>query len=266
MSDTAGPMKRSGLNRFGAVSAQVKIPRLYARRFIWGIVLQLTTTLLFVEAILLAEKLNDVLRAAMGRQAPFGDIFVLLALTAPAVFDLALPLALMITIYRIALRLREDRELLVMSGTGVGSLRVVWLAMTVGLAAQAVSLVVSGSIEPRAQFAERSILFASQYEALRGGIAQGQFYFFGKNTVFATEQEKKTLDRPLFIFQRGVDDGDTDRAIDAKRARLVGPDREGNWSFIFVTSRRAIMPAVKPALRPPSCNRATRGSGNMSRN
>ena len=65
MSDTAGPMKRSGLNRFGAVSAQVKIPRLYARRFIWGIVLQLTTTLLFVEAILLAEKLNDVLRAAL---------------------------------------------------------------------------------------------------------------------------------------------------------------------------------------------------------
>ena len=64
----------------------------------------------------------------------------------PAVFDLALPLALMIAVYRIVLRRREDRELLVLSGAGIGSARFVWWAMAIGLAAQLVSLAVSGVI------------------------------------------------------------------------------------------------------------------------
>ena len=232
MSETTDFARHRAPGDFGkAVPISVKIPSVYARRYLLGIGLQLVVILLFVEAILLAEKLNDVLRAALDRQAHFSDILLLLLYTAPAVFDLALPLALMIAVYRIVLRRREDRELLVLSGAGIGSARFVWWAMTIGIAAQLISLIVSGVIQPRVKFAERSLLFAAQYQALRGGIAPGQFYFFGKNTVYASRQERKSLDRPLFIFQRNVNDNNSDRVIDADHARLVGPDSDGNLTL-----------------------------------
>lgn len=147
MSETTDFARRRAASDFGkTVSAPVKTPRIYARRYLLGIGLQLVLILLFVEAILLAEKLNDVLRAALDRQAHFSDILLLLLYTVPAVFDLALPLALMIAVYRIVLRRREDRELLVLSGAGIGSARFVWWAMSIGLAAQLISLIVSGVI------------------------------------------------------------------------------------------------------------------------
>jgi lipopolysaccharide export LptBFGC system permease protein LptF len=232
MSETTDFARRRAPGDFGkAVLVSAKIPSVYARRYLLGIGFQLVLILLFVEAILLAEKLNDVLRAALDRQAHFSDILLLLMYTAPAVFDLALPLALMIAVYRIALRRREDRELLVLSGAGVGSARFIWWAMAIGLAAQLISLIVSGAIQPRVKFAERRLLFAAQYQALTGGIAPGQFYFFGKNTVYASPQEKKSPDRPLFIFQRDVNENNSDRVIDADHARLVGPDPDGNFTL-----------------------------------
>ena len=235
MSETTDFARRRAASDFGkTVSAPVKAHRIYARRYLLGIGLQLVLILLFVEAILLAEKLNDVLRAALDRQAHFSDILLLLLYTVPAVFDLALPLALMIAVYRIVLRRREDRELLVLSGAGIGSARFVWWAMSIGLAAQLISLIVSGVIQPSVKFAERSLLFAAQYEALRGGIAPGQFYFFDNNTVYAGRQEKKSLDRPLFIFQRHVNEkNNSDRVIDANHARLVGPDGDGNLTLVL---------------------------------
>jgi lipopolysaccharide export LptBFGC system permease protein LptF len=234
MSETTDFAKRRAAGDFGqAASVPVKIPSIYARRYLLGIGLQLILILLFVEAILLAEKLNDVLRAALDRQARFSDILLLLLYTVPAVFDLALPLALMIAIYRIVLRRREDRELLVLSGAGIGSARFVWWAMAIGLAAQLVSLTVSGVIQPHVKYAERKLLFIAQYQALRGGIAPGQFYTFGKNTVYASRQEKRSADRPLFIFQRDVNANNSDRVIDASHARLIGPDGDGNLTLVL---------------------------------
>lgn len=232
MSESTDFVRRRAADDFGkAASAAVKIPSVYARRYLLGIGLQLVLILLFVEAILLAEKLNDVLRAALDRQARFSDILVLLLYTVPAVFDLALPLALMIAVYRIVLRRREDRELLVLSGAGIGSARFVWWAMAIGLAAQLFSLAVSGVIQPHVKYAERKLLFIAQYQALRGGIAPGQFYSFGKNTVYASRQEKRSPDRPLFIFQRDVNENNSDRVIDANHALLVGPDENGNLTL-----------------------------------
>ena len=81
------------------------------------------------------------------------------------------------------------------------------------------------------KYAERKLLFTAQYQALRGGIAPGQFYFFGKNTVYASRQEKRSPDRPLFIFQRDVNEKNSDRVIDASHALLVGPDGDGNLTL-----------------------------------
>jgi hypothetical protein len=100
--------------------------------------------------------------------------------------------------------------------------------MVVGVGAQIASLLVSGVIDPRAQFSHRSVLFDAQHDALRGGVTPGQFYFFGRYTVFAGPQEQAKPERGLFIHR---DDGETQRVIVAARVRLTDPDEEGRMTL-----------------------------------
>src|SRR5690606_12519512 len=108
---------------------------------------------------------------------------------------LALPLALMIGVYRVILRCREDREFLVLAGMGVGLHQFIGLATVIGACAMVDSLFVSGTVDPLARFAHRLVLFNAQHEALRGGITPGQFYFFDAYTVFAGETTVATPER-----------------------------------------------------------------------
>lgn len=200
------------------------VPPLYAVRIIFNILFQLSLILLLIEAIFLAEKLNRILSQAIKFGAPLSDVFRLLFFTGPEIFDLALPMALMIAVYRVALQCREDRELLVLSGMGVGAHHFIWMVMSIGVAAQIASILISGTIGPRAQFLQRVVLFVAQYRALAGGITPGQFYTFGEHTVFAGPMATESPERRLFIHRAGVD---TERVVIADRAKLEGPDPEG---------------------------------------
>ncbi|MCC7346931.1 MAG: LptF/LptG family permease [Variibacter sp.] len=200
------------------------VPSLYAVRIVSNTAFQLTLIVLLIEAIFLAEKLNRVLSQAIKIGAPVTDAFKLLFFTGPEIFDLALPMALMVAVYRVALQCREDRELLVLSGMGLGAHHFVWMVMSLGVVAQLASVLVSGSIGPRSQYLERVVYFVAQYRALASGIVPGQFYTFGEHTVFAGRAEPGSLDRRLFIHKAGAD---TERVVVADRARLEGPDDMG---------------------------------------
>lgn len=200
------------------------LPRLYTRKFLVQTVLQMALVLLLIEAIFLTEKLNDVLRSAIDQHASIGSIFLLLLLRTPEVFGLALPLALTIAVYRVTLRFREDRELLILSGMGIGAHQFVWLALALGLGAQILSLVVSGVVSPAAMFAQRQLLFEAHYTALRGGISAGQFYRFGDYTVFAGPLRVKSNERQVFLHK--TLDGE-DQVVIANRASLEGPKADG---------------------------------------
>ena len=201
------------------------LPRLYAERITKRILIQLAVIILFIELVFLTEKLNYILQAAIDHNVRAAHVGLLLLYTIPQISDLALPLALLIAVYRVALQCREDREFLVLAGMGLGVHQFMWLALAIGVGAQLCSLVISGSVDPRAQFAHRSVLFQAQYHALSGGITPGQFYFFGKNTVYASAQAVESQERRLFVHQ---DKGDTTRVIGAARARLGEPDAEGH--------------------------------------
>lgn len=200
------------------------MPQLYARRMLARILLQLTLLLLLIEGIFLGERLTTILDSALQRSASVVDILALLAFMAPEVSDLALPLALLIAVYGTTLRCREDRELLVLAGAGIGAYQIIRLVVGVGLAAQVLSLMLSGVIEPYARFAYRQVLFAAEYRALLGGITPGEFYFFGKTVVFAGGRTPDSIERRVFMYDPRPG---ADRVVVADRARLEGPDREG---------------------------------------
>lgn len=204
------------------------MPRLYSGKFLAQTLLQATLVLLLIEAIFLTEKLNDVLRSAIDQHASIGSIILLLLFRTPDVFGLALPLALTIAVYRVTLRFREDRELLILSGMGIGTHQFVWLALVLGLAAQMLSLLVSGVVSPAATFAQRQLLFEAHYTALRGGISAGQFYRFGEYTVFAGPKRLKTDERHVFLHKASDDD---DQIIIANRASLEGPRADGSMTL-----------------------------------
>src|SRR5687767_11762413 len=87
-----------------AVRSRAGIPRLYAGRIIRSIAAQLILMLLAIEILFLTEKLYYILRTAIDHRVRAGDVFFLLLYTAPQISDLALPLALTIAVYRVALK------------------------------------------------------------------------------------------------------------------------------------------------------------------
>lgn len=233
------------------------VPRLYAIKFLARILVKMTLVLLLIEAIFITEKLNDVLRSAIDQHASLVAILALLLLRTPEIFALALPLALLIAIYQVFLRFREDRELLILSGMGISAHHFLWLAIVVGFAAQIVSLIVSGAISPAAVFAQRQLLFDANYTALRGGISAGQFYRFGSYTVFAGPRSKSE-ERHLFLHK--ASDGE-EQVIIANRALLEGPRDDGTMtlhlrdfrstSFASFTRVGNAVAASSAANRPP---------------
>src|SRR5690606_1475464 len=105
--------RREGLAPASAANPRLGIPRLYSAGVLRQIAFQVLMILALIELIFLTEKLTIVLRAAIDHNVSGINIALLLFYTAPRIFDLALPLALMIGVYRVISRCREDREFLV---------------------------------------------------------------------------------------------------------------------------------------------------------
>ncbi len=236
------------------------MPRLYVGKFLTRVLVQGALVVLLIEAIFMAEKLNDVLRSALAQNASFETIFLLLLLRAPEVFGLAIPLALLIAVYRVTLRFREDRELLILSGMGVGTVQFVWLAVGVGLAAQVLSLFISGVVSPAAAFGQRQLLFDAHYTALRGGISTGQFYGFGQYTVFAGSNTASNA-RRLFLH-RAV--GEDEQVVIANQASLEGPRDDGTMTLHLQDFTSTWFPSLASEAARPGSAPCAQCSGVMS--
>ncbi len=200
----------------------------FLRGIVGRIFLQTLFFALLIEAVFLAEKFSAIFDQGVENHAPIRDIFLLLFLSSPEIFDIALAIALLIGVYRALLRAREDRELLVMSSAGVGIAQLLGLLLVVAFLAQAASLFVSGNLGPKSQYTQRVILFDAQYRVLREGGSTGQFYEFPDHLVYVGRKSEGTAARPLFIRQTL---GNTDRIITADKSTLDGPDATGKMSL-----------------------------------
>ncbi|MDE2630854.1 MAG: LptF/LptG family permease [Alphaproteobacteria bacterium] len=218
--------------------------RLYARDLFASVVVQVLAVMALVEAIFLAERFPMVFRDVLKNNANLFDTALLFACTSTQIFDLALAIAILMAVYWTTLRMRENRELLVLFAAGTGPYQITVLILAIAIAAQVVSLTVSGVVDPASRYAQRVILFDAEFRALRSGINTGQFYYFPNRVAFAPAQSaasrtRKNPDqtRRLFVYEQTKPGAF--RVITADHALLDGPDASGTLLLKLdgVTSR-----------------------------
>jgi lipopolysaccharide export LptBFGC system permease protein LptF len=218
--------------------------RLHARNLFAGVALQVFTVMVLVEAIFLAERFPMVFRDVLKNNADPLDTALIFLCTSTQIFDLALAIAILMAVYWTTLRMRENRELLVLFGAGTGPYQLMALTLAIAITAQVASLTVSGVIDPASRYAQRVILFNAAFRVLKSGINTGQFYHFPDRVAYAPAQSAAGRDRAgtgqskqLFIYEQVKPD--TFRVITADRARLDGPDSSGRilLKLASVTSR-----------------------------
>ncbi|MBW8709097.1 MAG: LptF/LptG family permease [Alphaproteobacteria bacterium] len=216
----------------------------YARGFFRRVASQALAVIILIEAIFLAEHFTWVFRDAVRHEADLSGIALVLACTSTEIFDLALAIAILMAAYVALLRMRENRELLVLFASGLGPLQLGALVLIVALAGQLVSTAGSGIADPLSRYAQRSILFSSELRSLKKGVAKNEFYYFPSYVAYAMDHvtggalppgglavidartnPKPKSDRTLFVYQQIGPH--TSRVVTAAQARLDGPDRRG---------------------------------------
>lgn len=204
---------------------------LYARRFFGGVAGLVFTVMLLFEAVFVAERFPMVFRAVFQHHADPRDMGFLLLCNSTQVVDLALAIAILVGTYWTILRMRENRELLVLVAAGTGPFQLIGLVLAVAVVAMGVSLTVSGVLDPAARFAEREVLFQAEFRGLRTGINTGQFYDFPGRVAYAPARYQAeglaavNQTRGLFVFEDMK--GGKFRVVTADHASLEGPDSAG---------------------------------------
>jgi lipopolysaccharide export system permease protein len=206
--------------------------QLCSRSFFAGVALQVLAIMTLVEAVFLAERFPIVFRDVFRNHAGSYDTVMLFLLNSTQVIDLALATAILMAVYWTTLRMRENRELLVLFAAGTGPYRLLALALAIAVASLIGSLTVSGVLDPASRYTQREILFNAMFRALRNGINTGQFYEFPHRVAFAPARTVVHSGGPgadptrsLFIYEE--DKTGTFRVITADLARLDGPDASG---------------------------------------
>jgi lipopolysaccharide export LptBFGC system permease protein LptF len=225
----------------------------YARGFFVGLAIRAFAVIVLIEAIFLAEHFTWVFRDAVRHEADLAGIALVLICTSTEIFDLALAVAILMASYLALLRMRENRELLVLFASGLGPYQLGVLILIVALAGQVVSTIGSGVADPLSRYAQRSILFSSELRSLKKGVAKNEFYYFPSYVAYAMDHvvdgappprdtgdvpvidasgpapdksaPAKGRDRTLFVYQQIGPH--TSRVVTAAQARLDGPDRSG---------------------------------------
>ena len=221
----------------------------YARGFFQRIASQALAVIILIEAIFLAEHFTWVFRDAVRHEADLSGIALILACTSTEIFDLALAVAILMAAYMTLLRMRENREILVLFASGLGPYQLGVLVLMVALAGQVISTIGSGVADPMSRYAQRSILFSSELRSLKKGVAKNEFYYFPSYVAYAMERVEGGAppptapgevpvidasggkpaaagkDRTLFVYQQTGPN--TSRVVTAAQARLDGPDRNG---------------------------------------
>ena len=215
----------------------------FARGFFRRVGSQALAVIILIEAIFLAEHFTWVFRDAVRHEADLSGIALVLACTSTEIFDLALAIAILMAAYTALLRMRENRELLVLFASGLGPYQLGALVLIVALAGQVISAAGSGIADPLSRYAQRSILFSSELRSLKKGVAKNEFYYFPSYVAYAMDHvsggapplgdvavidasdPKPKSDRTLFVYQQIGPH--TSRVVTAAQARLDGPDRSG---------------------------------------
>jgi Predicted permeases len=242
------------------------LTHLYARRFFGGVALLVFTVMMLFEAVFVAERFPMVFRAVSQNHGDPRDMGFLMLCNSTQVVDLALAIAVLVGTYWTVLKLREDRELLVLVSAGTGPFQLIGLALAVAVVAMFASLYVSSVLDPAARFTEREVLFQAEFRGLRTGINTGQFYDFPGRVAFAPARRAAhgvtalNQTRGLFVYEE-LKDGKF-RVVTADHASLEGPDSVGRLLLkLGGFTSQTFDPTQKAC---PGCGGTTTGMSQMA--
>lgn len=192
--------------------------------------------LLLVEGVFLAESLQTLLETVIRYGGSTVDVLGILLLTAPEIFDFALPLALLIGTYAALVTAREDGEFVISSSAGIPWKRIPGFVIVAGVAGFAVSLAFAGFIGPQAATAKRLWLFDLQARQVRQQITEpGQrdelHGYQGWTFIATAAREAGELRGRLFV--RHPDEAGGRRITQADDWDVHGPDAEGSFAVVF---------------------------------
>jgi len=200
------------------VATYFSISQSYASWIIAQVVLYSLLIVLLFEGIFLSQHFIDIFQEFADEVGSLTDAMMLVVLTAPEI-HFVIPVAVLTAVYLVMIKCRERRELIVLTGTGLGVQQFAVLAFVFGMAALSMSLVITGIIVPHTRFAFRSDLFVFRNEAITAGGTTGHFYSFPGYIVFKWPQPG-AKDSALFIYQSR--EGGDDRAISVNNAHVSG--------------------------------------------
>jgi lipopolysaccharide export system permease protein len=206
-------------------------PRQQANLIKREVVIQVALVLLLIESIFVAEQLiSGLLEEVLKIRASLGKTITMMAAMLPQVFELALPTAILVAVYRVSLSLREDREFLMLSSLGIPPQGLIRLVIRIGIVAQLAAIAVGGFIDPLSRYGFRLVMFAAQYNALTDGtITANRLIETRVGTVSVTPRPDGEPRPRLFVRQ--VNPDGTERVVVANGTRLVGPDETGRVSL-----------------------------------
>ncbi len=238
---------------FDANGRSRRFPGQQARRISRDVALQVALVLLLIESIFVMEQLiSGLLEHLLSTRASLPKALGLMAAQLPQVFELALPTAILIAVYRVALGLREDREFLMLSSLGIPPHGLIRLVIRIGIAGQITALLVGGFVDPLSRYAFRLLMFSTSYQALIGGQSTTTRLFETRaGTVVVSPRDDREPTPRLFVRQLNPDG--SERIVMANGSRLVGPDDDGRVAlqlFDFAVDQFAPTPAGGGAERP----------------
>ena len=171
-----------------------------------------------VEGIFLSDLLiSEILPRVLEHQAGFGPLLYLVMLAFPEGLFLALPIALVVSVYLVLLRRREAGEFIVLAGTGYDARMIVAAALFTGLCGLGISAVISSYVEPLARYGLQRAYLDLTFQSVRSGqLSPGKFFSFGQFSVFAAHSDSVDEAAGLFVHQQIGDGGH--RVILADRA------------------------------------------------
>jgi lipopolysaccharide export system permease protein len=203
-------------------------PSLYTGRLFAQALLQICLLAIFVEALYLSERSISILRMIIDEPVGVTNFLPLLGWTAPEVY-LALPIAVLIAVYRTILRGREQREFVALASSGQSMFPLISSTATIALLASLFSLVISGLVFPYAKFAFRHDSEEIRYEALRGGGSPGQFLYLPNYAIYLFPSLKQQPKRPIFIKQ--IVSASKYRIVNADQTNLVEGRQPGSMTI-----------------------------------
>jgi len=173
--------------------------------------------LITIEALFLSDVIvSRVLPELLSLDAGIANIALVVLYSVPNGLFIALPTALLVGVYIVVLRRRENQEFKIFAGFGYGSRALNMTAVAMGFTGAVLSLALSGFVEPAARFHLATTLEGVAHQAIRDGdLTSGRFYQVGDTTVYAASGHGNEIPGDVFLHQKRSED--VARVIVARR-------------------------------------------------